>query len=249
MPYKFKGKRDCTQSDGSKGKYQTVKKDGSKRCYKSEKQYKSSMAWGHGESDTLDGEVIEEYRKIVRAVLLEHLGPIQITVEDPPVPDSIEELEDLEKVIQQHGNRVVPESLQERCDNDMEGLMAEYLSNRGISIKTEEVTKIRKSVKPIVTALKNYHDRERPDVTAARLGVYWHDDFLESADSPSYPSGHTIQAYVCAGHLSKKYPEYSKGLFLIAELISQSRIDRGVHFPSDVDYGRKIAKELIDQGF
>ena len=60
MPYKFKGKRNCTQSDGSKGKYQTVKKSGSKRCYKSKKQYKAAMAYAH-EDDQTEEEVLREY--------------------------------------------------------------------------------------------------------------------------------------------------------------------------------------------
>ena len=233
MPYTFKGQKPCAKADGSKGSFYTKKKG-----------YHAQNS-----NDVLNGEVIEEYRKIIKSVLLERLGHLQITLEEPPGVGTIEELEDLKKVIQQHENRIVPEPLQKRCDDDMEGLIVDYLSNRGISIDREEVSNIRKSVKPIISTLKNYYDRERPDVIAVRLGIYWHDDFLESADSPSYPSGHTIQAYVCAGHLSKKYPEHSKGLFLIAELISQSRIDRGVHFPSDVDYGRKIAKELLNQGF
>ena len=61
MPYKFKGKRDCTQSDGSKGKYQTVKKNGSKRCYKSEKQYKAAQAYAHEEDLPEDDEILREY--------------------------------------------------------------------------------------------------------------------------------------------------------------------------------------------
>ena len=60
MPYKFKGKRNCTQSDGSKGKYQTVKKDGSKRCYKSEKQYKAAQAYAH-EDDHNEEDTLREY--------------------------------------------------------------------------------------------------------------------------------------------------------------------------------------------
>ena len=59
MPYKFKGKKDCTQSDGSKGKFMTIKKDGSKRCYRSEKQYKAAQAYAH-ESDSAYGEEINE---------------------------------------------------------------------------------------------------------------------------------------------------------------------------------------------
>ncbi|MBG17448.1 MAG: hypothetical protein CMB77_03765 [Euryarchaeota archaeon] len=60
MPYKFKGKRDCTQSGGSKGKFQTVKNDGSKRCYKTEKQYKASQAWAHEYDEAGYGEEINE---------------------------------------------------------------------------------------------------------------------------------------------------------------------------------------------
>jgi hypothetical protein len=67
MSYKFKGKKDCKQSSGNKGKYLTIKKDGSRRCYKSEKQYKSSMAWGHGEADIIDDEeeILQEIENLV----------------------------------------------------------------------------------------------------------------------------------------------------------------------------------------
>ena len=60
MPYKSKGKKDCTQSDGSKGKYQTVKKNGTKRCYKSKKQYDAAMAWAHEADEAGYGEEINE---------------------------------------------------------------------------------------------------------------------------------------------------------------------------------------------
>ena len=73
MPYKFKGKRDCTQSDGSKGAFQTIKKDGSKRCYKSEKQYKASQAWAHEYDEAGYGEEINEdvMRVLVKDFVLE----------------------------------------------------------------------------------------------------------------------------------------------------------------------------------
>ena len=71
MPYKFKGKRDCTQSDGSKGKYQTVKKDGSKRCYKTEKQYKAAQAYAH-ETEEDDDIITEVLREYIRESLMYH---------------------------------------------------------------------------------------------------------------------------------------------------------------------------------
>ena len=174
---------------------------------------------------------------------------MDVTLISPPAPGSVEELEDLAAVMEQYENRVVPESLQERCDVDMEGMLTEYLSNRGISLDKEKVEKVRKLTQDLIIKLKGHFNRERPNEVAQRLGIEWDCDYLSSAQTPSYPSGHTIQAYVCATFCSKLYPEHSRGLFMIAELVSQSRIDRGVHFPSDVEYGKLIAKEITDQAF
>jgi len=72
MPYKFKGKRDCEQSDGTKGKYLTVKKNGNRRCYKSKKQYKAAMAWAR-ESDEVSGEILETRRNNVVKISIKNL--------------------------------------------------------------------------------------------------------------------------------------------------------------------------------
>ena len=71
MPYKFKGKRDCKQSDGKSGKFLTVKKDGSRKCYKSEKQYSTAQAWAHESEETEEEPVIteEKLRKMIRSQL------------------------------------------------------------------------------------------------------------------------------------------------------------------------------------
>ena len=174
---------------------------------------------------------------------------MKFTLIEPPASNSLEELEDLSKVIEQYSNRVVPETLQQRCDDDADGMMAEYLANRAAYVDLKNLSKVRMLCIPIISKLKNHFMRERPAELATRLGLNFDGDYLESAQTPSYPSGHTIQAYVLATFCSKLYPEHSEGLFMIAEMVSQSRIDRGVHFPSDVDYGRLIAKEITDQAF
>jgi hypothetical protein len=75
MPYKFKGKRDCKQSDGTKGKFLTIKKNGKRRCYKSEKQYKAAQAWAHeADEEEHDLELIE---RVISRILRE--SPEQLT--------------------------------------------------------------------------------------------------------------------------------------------------------------------------
>ncbi len=44
--------------------------------------------------------------------------------------------------------------------------------------------------------------------------------------------------------LSQIFPELKNDLFAIANMIAESRIDRGVHFPSDNTAGKLLASKL-----
>ena len=65
-----------------------------------------------------------------------------------------------------------------------------------------------------------------------------------SAHTPSYPSGHTIQALLLAKKLSDVYPHRMKDFFRLANDISWSRIEAGYHFPSDIHYGEVVYKNM-----
>ena len=164
----------------------------------------------------------------------------------PPDPGSNEELQDFLAVVKQYDNRKIPEKLQDICDKGMHIMMCKYLRSYGIHVNEQEAEDTIIKLRPVITLLKNYFNRQRPDALARDYDIDWNDDFLKSAQTLSYPSGHTIQAYFLAGKLSEMFPEHSDDLFIIAEMVSQSRIDRGVHFPTDVEYGKIIAAELLN---
>jgi hypothetical protein len=60
----------------------------------------------------------------------------------------------------------------------------------------------------------------------------------------SFPSGHSYGAYYIAINLSKKYPHLEGGLQNLADRIAKSRIQAGVHYPSDVRAGKELAFKL-----
>jgi acid phosphatase (class A) len=175
---------------------------------------------------------------------------MKVPIVQPPQPGSREEKEDLLRVIRQYQNPKVPDGIQEDCDKRMEVLFEDYLRAQGEKYPRESIKKVHNGLRPIIFKLKEYYDRPRPSETAENLGIDFSGDDLDTAQSPSYPSGHTIQAYVQAILLSDMFPDHMDSLMRIAELVSQSRVDRGVHFQSDVDFGRKIAyliaMELLD---
>ena len=108
-----------------------------------------------------------------------------------------------------------------------------------------ELTKgIIKQTKWIVKTLKYHYNRPRPVQVAKSYGLKFHDQPLESAKTPSYPSGHSAQGYLIAYVLGDIYPEHKMRFLKIAEEISYSRNIAKQHFLSDSVFGKKLALEL-----
>jgi membrane-associated phospholipid phosphatase len=109
----------------------------------------------------------------------------------------------------------------------------------GIGLLNHDSVLLRKSiyiassvvVTGILTAVTKYTiNRPRPYRTYP---------FIEkeaSGGSPSFPSGHTSEAFALATSLSLTYPKWYiiAPSFLWAGAVGYSRMDLGVHYPSDV---------------
>ena len=67
----------------------------------------------------------------------------------------------------------------------------------------------------------------------------------------SYPCEHSVTAAAAAYILAYFFPEKADSIMQMAHAASQSRVDAGVQFPSDVDAGWKlgelVAKEIIEK--
>lgn len=85
----------------------------------------------------------------------------------------------------------------------------------------------------ITSALKYSVNRTRP------YNTYPFIDNVIFANGPSFPSGHTSAAFSTATSLSLAYPEWYviAPSFVWASAVGYSRLDLGVHYPSDVLVG------------
>jgi len=131
-----------------------------------------------------------------------------------------------------------------QSDNSIESVFESYCSENGLCVNWKLIKDICKDVDTIVLGLKYKHNRPRPKEFLLDDSVFY--NTIRDTKSPSFPSGHTTIAYFVSSILSSEYPKESQDLQTLSELIGQSRIENGVHFPSDVLYGRMIGEMLAD---
>ena len=118
----------------------------------------------------------------------------------------------------------------------------QWLYLRGIKVKMRELKTLWNTaeVRELCQKLKTAIGRPRP---FQKFDFVKKSDFV-NCDDPSFPSGHSCGAYYMATILSKRWPHLEEGLFLLASKIAKSRVQAGVHYPSDIKAGEVIGKAL-----
>ena len=106
---------------------------------------------------------------------------------------------------------------------------------------SDELEWLTKQLLPVIVFLKLLYNRPRPYLLDKHIWL------MESAtaNSPAYPSGHAMQAFYLAKVLSRRHPEKRDQLYEIAERCRQARVNGGVHYPSDGEFGRQLIEKYF----
>jgi len=88
----------------------------------------------------------------------------------------------------------------------------------------------------ITDDFKNHFKTTRPYLSDNRIKM-----LISPSKGYAYPSGHTTGSYIYAHVLGMIYPKKYEKLKIIAEEIAQHRVLVGMHFPHDIDGGRRLA--------
>jgi len=112
-----------------------------------------------------------------------------------------------------------------------------------VEINREELNKVVQSPYLLIVtlSLKTLINRARPKQINTELNI----QKSLTANTPAYPSGHCIQAYYLAKYLSNEYPDRSDEFFKLAEDCALSRVYAGLHYPSDNEFGKYIALNIL----
>lgn len=143
---------------------------------------------------------------------------------------------EIEQVVEAVKNNDLDEETQRNLDENNHKMM--------LDIVDEDMDDWKRFIEDVdihTIKLKMKYGRQRP---------YEYSDKIESVtdtdDSPSFPSGHAIEAYALAEVLAERYPDKKEELDKMASKIAKSRLQMGNHFPSDIEVGEKVGKMIAD---
>jgi len=97
-----------------------------------------------------------------------------------------------------------------------------------------------KALRIVTSDLKQHFQRPRPFLGDPRV-----QPVLERDPSPSYPSGHATCGLAYALVLAELAPDRREALLIQGRQIGYDRVIGGVHYPSDVEAGQRLAQAFI----
>ncbi len=169
------------------------------------------------------------------------MQPARYYIWYPTIKEYPDNIKEIEIMVRDYISKRTPENIhffKLTDSNPMEAF-------RG-KISNEQYNKINKIItsKQMIDQIifyKKLYNRARPYQLAPDLVKPFKST---TADNPSYPSGHPIQAYYIAKILSKWEPIRKKEWEKIAERCSNIRIIAGLHYPSDIEFGKKLVNKI-----
>ncbi len=116
----------------------------------------------------------------------------------------------------------------------------QYLDRKNLAYDPQDLENVIQDSIPIIIAHKEFYNRPRPSQVNPEIVP----EPSETANNPSYPSGHAFQSYLLAKHLSRRYPLHSIAFYRIANRIAHARVSVGLHYPSDNRAAHRLAHSL-----
>lgn len=141
------------------------------------------------------------------------------------------------------------QALYKTYDRNLPLFYFRYLSQYGIPKDAIQkiIVELSEEVTPLLFKLKYFFQRPRPSQLAFYYKLRLMPFQSPSAATPSFPSGHAYYAKLFTEVAGNHYPEIYGELKRIEEDVCNSRIDMGLHFPSDIDAGIFAAENILNK--
>jgi membrane-associated phospholipid phosphatase len=164
---------------------------------------------------------------------------------DPPADGSAETKKEIEIVLQAQAARTGAEVKRIKREVHLDvwlfdTVFGPWFTAKDLPATTLLFTRIEATEHPIIDSAKKYWSRPRPFLQDSRIHPP-----IELPKNASYPSGHSTVGNLYGMVLAELAPDLKENLLARGKQIGDDRVIGGVHFPSDVAAGHKLAEECF----
>lgn len=131
-----------------------------------------------------------------------------------------------------------------RYDRSLLQSIISVLQTKGLDVEQVAMS-VSEDITPTIMKLKQRYQRPRPYQLAQQYKLKLFPFDTLSGHSPSYPSGHTLQAFCILNIIGNKHPEAYEFCKRFIDDVANSRVYLGYHYPSDNDASYLIGREIL----
>jgi hypothetical protein len=132
-------------------------------------------------------------------------------------------------------------------EKDHYGFWIKLLYNLGISVSRSFFENIANNIDGLTYILKYHYNRPRPFQLGHYHKIQVSPAIYTDANSPAFPSGHAMEACLFGLILSEKYPFAADKIMDIGDRMAESRLNAGLHYPSDTQFGYELAHWIFSK--
>lgn len=124
-----------------------------------------------------------------------------------------------------------------------------YCDIQGLDFPQSLVDQLLDDSRIFTRTLKIHYNRPRPyqvaDHPLVKIDI-GKEAYMESMNTPSYPSGHSCQGILIAKVMSDMYPDHEYNFMSLGRDISRSRNIGRAHYETDSKFGMKLGYSMYD---
>lgn len=169
-------------------------------------------------------------------------------VPPPPEKGSVAALADLETVLQVQAART-PADIAWVKKTEKDDVFADYAEALGPWFEPKSIPRVADFIRQVTgdtqvvnRKVKDLYPRTRPFKLEPTV-----QPCVTLPTSNSYPSGHTLRAFVWAGVLADIFPDQQAKFYALAHRIAWGRVQGGAHFPTDTIAARLVAQKVVEE--
>lgn len=161
----------------------------------------------------------------------------------PPADGSPEQQAEIATLLDLQKNRTPQDVARAERNSHLDGflfagVLGDWFNAKDLPLTAKLMTDVGHEAGAVDSLAKDKFQRNRPFVGEPRLHPT-----LQAAGY-SYPSGHATAGMTYALILAEMFPEHRDALIAKGKQVGEDREVAGVHYPSDVVGGQKIAAEI-----